>query len=247
MSQRAIFLDRDGTLVYPSHYPSRPEQLRLYEDIGPGLRALQDTGFRMVVITNQTGIARGYFTESQLERMHVHLAEQLARLGIRLDAIYHCSHHPDGIVPSLAVRCHCRKPEPGMLLQAAADLDLDLEQSWFIGDILDDVEAGNRAGCRTVLVDIGTEHSPTTPVRCPTFAARSTSHALEIIKTVETLAPTLDLIYRPTMWHTVPQPLVHSTTWHRPGSWRPYTENAQRRSGMIRHWQHVEQRGHDVQ
>ena len=98
------------------------------------------------------------------------------------------------------MRCDCRKPQPGMLLRAAADLDLDLRHSWFVGDILDDVEAGNRAGCRTVLVDLGTEPQPDRPLRTPHFVARDTRHALRIIKAVECLSHTTDLAYRPLTW-----------------------------------------------
>jgi D-glycero-D-manno-heptose 1,7-bisphosphate phosphatase len=180
----ALFLDRDGTLVHPRHYPSHPEDLRLYDGLGPYLRCLQESGFRLVVVTNQSGIARGYFTEADLRQMHAHLAAQLARNGVRLDAIYHCPHHPDGAIPELAVRCTCRKPQPGMVLQAAADLGLDPRHSWLVGDILDDVEAGNRAGCRTILVDLGTEPPPERAVRRPDFVARDTLHALQIITTM---------------------------------------------------------------
>jgi D-glycero-D-manno-heptose 1,7-bisphosphate phosphatase len=180
----ALFLDRDGTLAHPRHYPSRPEDLRLYDGLGPYLRCLQQSGFRLVVVTNQSGIARGYFTEADLRQMHAHLAAQLARIGVRLDAIYHCPHHPDGVIPALAVRCTCRKPQPGMVLRAMADLGLDPRRSWFVGDILDDVEAGNRAGCRTILVDLGTEPPPERLVRRPDFVARDTLHALQIITTM---------------------------------------------------------------
>ncbi len=200
MKQRAVFLDRDGTLVHPRRYPSRPEDLHLYDGIGPGLRNLQKAGFRLVVITNQAGIARGYFTETDLQRMHEYLAMQLAQLGVRLDGIYYCPHHPAGVIPELSVRCDCRKPQPGMLLQAAADLSLDLHSSWFVGDILDDIEAGKRAGCRTVLVDLGTEHLPEQCIRRPDFIARDTSHALQIISACEQLGPLTDLVYHPPSW-----------------------------------------------
>jgi len=152
------------------------------------------------VITNQSGLARGYFTEDRLRRMHDHLASELARLGVRLDGIYHCPHHPEGAVPALAVECVCRKPRPGLLLRAAADLDLDLPRSWVLGDILDDVEAGHRAGCRTVLVDLGTESVPEQPVRRPDFVALNTPHALQIVRAVERLGPPADLSYRPPAW-----------------------------------------------
>lgn len=185
MKHRAVFLDRDGTLVHPRHYPSRPEDLHLYNNIGPGLRDIQRAGFRLVVITNQAGIARGYFTEGDLQRMHEHLVRELEQLDVRLDAIYYCPHHPQGVVRELATRCNCRKPQPGMLLKAAADLDLDLQHCWFIGDILDDVEAGNRAGCRTILVDLGTETIPEQPLRRPNFVTPDTLQALQIITSTE--------------------------------------------------------------
>ncbi|MDP9371056.1 MAG: HAD family hydrolase, partial [Chloroflexota bacterium] len=200
MTGRAIFLDRDGTLVHPRHYPARPEDLVLFDGIGPGLRALQAAGFRLVVITNQSGLARDLFTEADLARMHDHVRGELARREVRLDGVYHCPHHPDGVVPALAVRCDCRKPQPGLLLRAAADLDLDPARSWFLGDILDDVEAGHRAGCRTVLVDLGTESPPGEPLRRPHFVARDTRHALAIVRALEGLGPTADLAYRPARW-----------------------------------------------
>src|SRR5579883_3228313 len=127
--RRALFLDRDGTLIYAEHYPARPEQIRLYEDIGPELRALQRMGFCLVIVTNQSGIARGYITESDLSVMHEYLCQQLALQDIHVDGIYHCPHHPEGIIPDLAIECSCRKPQPGMLLRAARELDLELEHS----------------------------------------------------------------------------------------------------------------------
>jgi D-glycero-D-manno-heptose 1,7-bisphosphate phosphatase len=197
---RALFLDRDGTLTERYHYPSRPEHLTLYAGIGPRLAALRRAGFRLVVVTNQSGIARGYFTEGDLRHMHEHLAHELARDGAHLDAVYHCPHHPDGVVPHFARRCDCRKPAPGMLLRAGRELDLDLARSWFLGDILDDIEAGNRAGCRTVLVDLGTERPPRTALRRPTFVARDTRHALDVVAAVERGAPVPDGDYLPESW-----------------------------------------------
>ena len=204
MTERAVFLDRDGTLVHARHYPSRPEDLVLYDDLGPELRAVQVAGFRLVLITNQSGIARGYFTAGDLGRMHDHLAAELARFGVRLDGVYFCPHHVDGVVPELAVACDCRKPQPGMLTRAAAEFDLDLGRSWFVGDILDDVEAGNRAGCRTILVDLGTESPPLGTLRRPDFVARDTRHALGIVRAVEGIGPGTDLGYRPARWPVVP-------------------------------------------
>ncbi|MBA2395578.1 MAG: HAD family hydrolase [Ktedonobacteraceae bacterium] len=197
---RAIFLDRDGTLVHPFHYPSRPEHLQLYDNIGSTLWKLQRMGFLLIVITNQSGIARGYFSEEDLQYMHAYLRTELARWNVQLDAIYYCPHHPDGIIPDLAIRCDCRKPQPGMLLRAASDYDLDLRNCWFVGDILDDVEAGNRAGCRTILVDLGTEQISPSIQRHPTFVAHDTIHALHIIQSIASLEPDIDFNYRPASW-----------------------------------------------
>jgi D-glycero-D-manno-heptose 1,7-bisphosphate phosphatase len=200
MKRRALFIDRDGTLVHAVHYPSRAEQLRLYEGIGPELRALQEAGFCLVLITNQSGIAHGFFDEMDLQRMHEGLTKQLQEVGVRLDAIYYCPHHPEGKLSEFSFACDCRKPQPGMLLRAASELNSDLGHSWFLGDILDDVEAGNRAGCHTILVDLGTESRPQTVLRCPTFVAPNTRAALGIVRAVDALQPELDLVYTPPAW-----------------------------------------------
>jgi D-glycero-D-manno-heptose 1,7-bisphosphate phosphatase len=185
--KRALFLDRDGTLVEPRHYPSKPSDLILHAGIGPILRRFQDAGWELVVITNQSGLARGYFTEDDLAKMHAWLREMLGEWGIELNSIQFCPHHIEGVIPHLAVACDCRKPEPGMLLNAARERDIDLTRSWMIGDILDDVEAGNRAGCRTALVDLGTEALPGSDVRWPDLVARTTAGALEQIAIAEGL------------------------------------------------------------
>jgi D-glycero-D-manno-heptose 1,7-bisphosphate phosphatase len=187
--KRALFLDRDGTLVEPRHYPSDPSDLVLHRDIGPLLRTFQRAGWELIVVTNQSGIARGYFTFETLERMHDRLREMLRVWGTELDAIQACPHHVDGIVPHLAVPCQCRKPRPGMLQRAAAERGIDLGRSWMIGDILDDVEAGNRAGCRTVLIDLGTEPAPDRPERRPDLVARTTADALHAIAFAEQIRP----------------------------------------------------------
>ena len=178
---RALFLDRDGTLVEPRHYPSRTADLVIYPEIGPRKRQLQGAGYKLVIITNQSGLARGLFTEDDLARMHDHLRAELAPFGVTIDAVHYCPHHVEGVVPALALACACRKPEPGMLFRAAEDLVIDLAASWFVGDILDDVEAGNRAGCRTILVDLGTEAAPSLPARRPTAVAPDTASALDIV------------------------------------------------------------------
>lgn len=204
--KRALFLDRDGTLVEPRHYPSHPDDLVLAQGIGPLLRAFQTSGWELIVVTNQSGIARGYFTERDLERMHDRLRQMLRAWGVELHAIHHCPHHVDGSISHLAVPCGCRKPQPGMLLRAAAERGIDLTRSWMVGDILDDVEAGNRAGCRTVLVDLGAEPRPDRPERWPRFVARSTRDALRQIAFAEDLLPQTapQPPFRPAHWYATP-------------------------------------------
>lgn len=202
--KRALFLDRDGTLVEPRHYPSHPDDLVLQREIGPLLRAYQQSGWELILITNQSGIARGYFTEEALERMHERLRDMLQVWGVTLDAIHFCPHHVDGIVPHLAFHCDCRKPQPGMLFKAAAERGIDLSRSWMVGDILDDVEAGNRAGCQTTLVDLGTEPAPDRPERWPRLVAPSTAEALRMIAFAEDLSPirSTQPRYRPAHWRS---------------------------------------------
>lgn len=206
MRQRALFLDRDGTLVYPVPYPSCPEDLCLYTDLGPGLSALQACGFHLIVVTNQSGVALGYFRAVDLERMHTALAANLRTYGVELTGIYACPHHPQGVISEFATECACRKPRPGLLLQAAAEHHIDLASSWMVGDILDDVEAGKRAGCRTILVDLGTEAPPDHALRQPDFVARTTCHALQIIQAIEQKDQgrmSVDLTYQPASWQHV--------------------------------------------
>jgi D-glycero-D-manno-heptose 1,7-bisphosphate phosphatase len=164
----------------------------------------QTSGWELIVVTNQSGIARGFFTEQDLESMHDALRDMLRVWGVELNAIHFCPHHVDGSVPHLAIPCLCRKPQPGMLLEAATSGDINLTRSWMIGDILDDVEAGNRAGCQTVLVDLGTEQCPERPDRWPRMVARSTADALRQIAVVEDLMPstTMPRQFRPRNWYS---------------------------------------------
>lgn len=131
-----------------------PAKVLLAPTVAEGLRELQRHGFALVVVTNQPGVARGLFPCEALDVVRRRI-ELLA--GVTFDGFYYCPHDPAGVVVEFARTCHCRKPEPGLLLQAAEDLDLDLQRSWCIGDILHDVEAGNRAGCTTVLLNNGHE------------------------------------------------------------------------------------------
>jgi D-glycero-D-manno-heptose 1,7-bisphosphate phosphatase len=168
----AVFLDRDGTVTEPRHYPSRPEDLVLQSGVAAGIKLLRRAGLAAVLVTNQSGLARGYFDGAKLAAMHAHLDRLLTREGTELDSVEVCPHHPDGVVRGLTIVCGCRKPAPGMLLNSAARLDLDLGKSWMVGDAPSDVQAGQAAGCRTVLVGQATNgvHSPSPDVCFPTTA-----------------------------------------------------------------------------
>lgn len=155
--QPAIFLDKDGTLIENVPYNVDCAKIRLAPRAGEALRRWRDAGFVIVVVTNQSGVALGYFNEHAVRRVELKLRQMLADEGVPLAGFYYCPHHPHGIVQPYACACSCRKPQPGLLLQAAHDLHLDVRRSWLIGDILDDIEAGHRAGCRTILIDNGGE------------------------------------------------------------------------------------------
>ena len=154
---RAIFLDKDGTLVEDVPYNVNPALIELTWQAGHGLQLLKQMGYALVVVSNQSGVAKGLFTETALEPVQHRLAERLAQYGVALDGFYYCPHSPDGVVSRYAISCTCRKPMPGLLYRAAYEHGIDLSRSWMIGDILNDVEAGRRAGCRTVLIDNGNE------------------------------------------------------------------------------------------
>jgi D-glycero-D-manno-heptose 1,7-bisphosphate phosphatase len=155
VSRPAVFLDRDGTIVREADYLRSPERLRLLPRAAEAIRRLNDSGFAVVVATNQSGIARGLLTEDDLAQVHKVLAERLAKRGARLDAIYFCPHHPTAGAGRYRRECSCRKPAPGMLLRAAQELDLDLSRCIAVGDSQRDLIAGREVGCRTVLVRTG--------------------------------------------------------------------------------------------
>ncbi len=148
----AIFIDKDGTLIDDVPYNVDPDLIKLVPRAGEALAWLRQLGFRLFIITNQPGVARGYFPESALGIVQTRIDELLSAHDVAIDGFYYCPH-----CPHTAVACQCRKPLPGMLLGAAHQHGIDLAGSWMIGDILHDVEAGHRAGCRAVLIDNGNE------------------------------------------------------------------------------------------
>lgn len=181
-THKAVFLDKDGTLIPDIPYNVDPEQITLYPDAGSALQALQKAGFKLLIVSNQAGVARGYFPEVALVGVEDRLRQLLHEQEITLDGFHYCPHHPAGSVAEYAVECTCRKPQPGMLTNLAQQQDIDLRESWMIGDILNDVEAGNRAGCRTILVDRGNETEWIVgPFRTPTATVSSLQEAADII------------------------------------------------------------------
>lgn len=145
MSDRAVFLDRDGTMNKDVPYCRRPEDLELFPNTARAIRLLNEHGYKVIVITNQSGVARGYFTEGMLDLIHQKMLKQLAEKAAHIDGIYYCPHHPDD-------NCECRKPKPKMVLQAVQEHDIDLKRSFMVGDKPHDIQLGKNAGCRTVLI-----------------------------------------------------------------------------------------------
>lgn len=178
----AMFLDRDGVIIENAHYLARLEDIRLIHGSAAAIRRLNEFGMPVIVVSNQSGVARGYFAESFVQRTQEFLNELLAREGARVDAWYFCPHHPD-----FGANCDCRKPKPGMLRTAALDWNLDLSRSWLVGDNITDIEAGAAAGCRNILVRTGHGASMTLP-------ADSSRIRLEAV--VETLADAVDYFAR---------------------------------------------------
>ncbi len=148
MKKRAVFLDRDGTVCEEVNYLSRAEDLRLFSFAGKAIKLLNENNFLVILITNQSGIARKFFDEDDLREIHQKLESELAKSGAKLDAIYYCPHNS-------ADNCNCRKPKTGLIEQALNDFEIDLQNSWMIGDKAIDIETGFNAGAKTALVLTG--------------------------------------------------------------------------------------------
>ncbi len=149
-TNRAVFLDRDHTIIEDPGYISDPGLVKLLPGVEGAIKSLSQAGYKIILVTNQSGIARGLLTEETLQRIHAELRRQLAASGAHLDGIYFCPFHPEGCVEGYCIDSELRKPRPGMILKAAKDLNIDLASSWMVGDSVRDVEAGQRAGCRTI-------------------------------------------------------------------------------------------------
>jgi histidinol-phosphate phosphatase family protein len=181
-AKAAVFLDKDGTLLDDMPFNVDPERITLAAGAAEGVRLLTEAGYALVAVTNQGGVARGLFPESALAEVEARVRTLVEDAGGRLLGFYYCPHDARGCVAPFNRACGCRKPEPGLLHRAASELDLALEQGWLVGDILDDIEAGRRAGCRTILLDCGNETEwRLTPSRVPHRVASDLREAAEII------------------------------------------------------------------
>ncbi|MFN2481119.1 MAG: D-glycero-alpha-D-manno-heptose-1,7-bisphosphate 7-phosphatase [Pyrinomonadaceae bacterium] len=155
MKRRAVFIDRDGTISEEVGYVNHPSRYRVFPFAAEAIRLLNDAGWLAVLVTNQAGVARGYFKEDVITAVHDLLARELGREGARLDAVYYCPHHPSVGEPPYRSECGCRKPKPGLITRAAAEHNIDLARSWMVGDRYGDVELARNAGTRAALVLTG--------------------------------------------------------------------------------------------
>ncbi len=184
----AVFLDRDGVLVEEVNYLGRIEDVRIIPGAPLAVRKLNEAGWPVVVVTNQAGVARGYFPESQVGVIHDFLIAEFARLaGAKFDRFDYSPYHPTEGVGEFKKESDCRKPNPGMLLRSASALDLDLRRSWMIGDKLSDLEAGASAGCKTILVRTG--YGAKSELTVP-------NEALNLVVVVPSLVEAVEIVLR---------------------------------------------------
>jgi len=185
MSQRAVFLDRDDTIIECEGYLGDPAKVKLLPGAATALASLRALGYRLIVVSNQSGVARGMFTESDVEAVNDEMSRQLKeKAGAYIDASYYCPYHPEAVIAEYRVDHEWRKPKPGMLLQGAADFSLDLSQCWMVGDALRDIAAGQAVGCRTILLRDGDRKAPAVPDNVPAvpnFTVKSLADAARII------------------------------------------------------------------
>ena len=150
--KKAFFLDRDGVIIEDGHYLSDSDQVVLCPGAAAAVNLMHEAGYLVIAVSNQSGIARGYFTEEQLASVERRINELLAKEGAKIDGWYYCMHHVKGVIPELACDCDCRKPKPGMFLHAAQDFGIDLAESFMIGDKVSDIQAAENANCRKAVL-----------------------------------------------------------------------------------------------
>jgi D,D-heptose 1,7-bisphosphate phosphatase len=182
MSNLAVFLDRDGTLNEDPGYISDPEQVVLFSDTGDALALLKKYGFLLIVISNQSGIARGLMKSEDVDAVNEKINQILSEYKVKIDAFYYCPAHPDY---SSEEECECRKPSPKLLLEAASEFNVDLQSSYFIGDTIADIQCGKNAGIKTILVKTGKGEESFSILQkennFPTFVAENLLNASKFI------------------------------------------------------------------
>lgn len=186
MKQRAVFIDRDGTLSEEVGYINHPSRFRLFPFSGEAVKLLNENGWLAIVTTNQAGVARGYFSEDMITIVHAGMTRELEGVGARLDAIYYCPHHPNLGEPPYRLDCDCRKPRSGLISRAAAELKIDLDESWMVGDRYSDIEVARNAGVKSAFVLTGYgrgewEHQRSTWKHQPDLVAENLLEAVEAI------------------------------------------------------------------
>ena len=177
----AVFLDRDGTINEEVGYLDRLDRLRILPGAAAAVRRINEKGLKAVVVTNQSGVARGYFTEAFVRTVHDSIQEAMKREGAHIDGFYYCPHHSSEGIGEYRKTCGCRKPETGMLTRAAEEMNIDLSRSYLVGDTMKDVETGRRAGAKTVLVKTGYGALQTVTDIRPDFTAADLPEAVQWI------------------------------------------------------------------
>ena len=184
--QRAVFIDRDGTISEEVGYINHPSRFRVFPYSAAAIKLLNDSGWLAIVVTNQAGVARGYFAEDMIQTVHDALKQEMAGTDARIDAIYYCAHHPSVGEPPYRIDCDCRKPKPGLIRRAAEEFDIDLARSWMIGDRYSDIELARNAGINAAFVMSGYgrgewEHQRHNWAHQPDLTA---NHLLEAVKRI---------------------------------------------------------------
>jgi D-glycero-D-manno-heptose 1,7-bisphosphate phosphatase len=190
MIQRAVFIDRDGTISEEVGYINHPSRFHLFPYSAAAIKLLNENGWLAIVVTNQAGVARGYFSEDMIQAVHASMTKELESSGAKLDAVYYCSHHPSVGEPPYRFDCDCRKPKPGLIARAGTDFDIDLENSWMVGDRFSDIELARNAGVKSMFVMSGYgrgewEHQRQSWNEQPDQVAENLLEAVRLIVSVE--------------------------------------------------------------
>jgi D-glycero-D-manno-heptose 1,7-bisphosphate phosphatase len=184
--KQAVFIDRDGTISEEVGYINHPSRFRLFPYSPDAIKLLHDNGWLTILVTNQAGVARGYFSEEMVQAVHATMTAELKSNGAKLDAIYYCAHHPSVGEPPYRFDCDCRKPKPGLITRAAQDFDIDVSQSWMVGDRYSDIELARNAGLKSAFVLSGYglgewEHQRTGWTVNPDLVAKNLLEAVQLI------------------------------------------------------------------